>query len=201
MLRSINELSRISLSQTGCKSLTAAAAGLRRPWAADPAARQGTRPAPPALGSTSAQLRQGHPVGCRLRRAPCQARTLRYRRSLIAGPAGVPATTPPSIPCTPECCTPGGCGTTRLLPRPMQHQKTFSQQLSKPRRGLSSPQPRTGTVRLPAAARALTKVKPLRGWKSLTKHLASAGMEVLNRFWQPQPLLQVQGGERFAATV
>lgn len=46
-----------------------------------------------------------------------------------------------------------------------------------------------------AAARALTKVKPLRSWKSLTKHLARALMEVLNRFWQPQPLLQVEGGE------
>lgn len=39
------------------------------------------------------------------------------------------------------------------------------------------------------------KVKPLHDWKSLTKHLARALMEVLNRFWQPQPLLQVQGGE------
>lgn len=46
-----------------------------------------------------------------------------------------------------------------------------------------------------AAARVLTKVKPLRGWKSLTKHLARAFIEVLNRFWQRQPLLQVQGEE------
>lgn len=47
---------------------------------------------------------------------------------------------------------------------------------------------------LTATSRALRKVKPLHGWKSLTKHLARAVMEVLNRFWQPQPLLQVQGG-------
>lgn len=77
----------------------------------------------------------------------------------------------------------------------MPHLKTFSQQHSKPSRDLSSPQPGTGTGRLVAAARVLTKVKPLRGWKSLTKHLARVLMEVLNRFWQPQSLLQVQGGK------
>lgn len=71
----------------------------------------------------------------------------------------------------------------------------------KPRWGPSSPQRCRGeagagglAVRT-AAARVLTKVKPLRGWKSLTKHLARAFIEVLNRFWQQQPLLQVQGEE------
>lgn len=77
----------------------------------------------------------------------------------------------------------------------MLHLKTFSQKRLKPCRGLCLPQPIPGTSRLVTSARALTKVKPLRGWKSLTKHLAQALMEVLNRFWQPQPLLQVQGGE------
>lgn len=61
------------------------------------------------------------------------------------------------------------------------HLKAFSRQLLKPYQGLSSS--------------VSTKVKPLHGWKSLTKHLARALMEALNRIWQPRPLLQVQGGE------